>query len=288
MASWANKIGVVDTVPKRRVFIQRDQGRGLVTVHQTGGIGNRIYQIWAGVAFAERTGREFVFVEQRMDHNSHTPAKATKDLVLALFPAVRVFRGRAAWQLIREGSVEYNEGRGSSSSSDIVLEGFFQLAAGGGSRGSLVVPRPIMQRFNTDGIDFKRTYFIHFRFGDYIVTEYNVDLLAYYRAAITAVLADDPVAAFLVFSDEPGKIVIADVGLAGCDYKIAPVGIGIWETLWQMSRCCGGICANSTFSAAVSWALPATATVYMPTTWRLGSGYCLERPAWALPAAAAI
>lgn len=282
MASWANKISVVDTVPKRRVFIQRT-GQGLVTVHQTGGIGNRIYQIWAGLAFAGRTGREFVFVEQRMGHNSHTPAKATKDLVLALFPPVRVFRGRAAWRLMKEEEMDGDSGS-SSSSSDIVLEGFFQLATGGGPRGSLVVPRPIMQRFNTDGIDFKRTYFIHFRFGDYVVTEYNVDLRAYYRAATAAVLAADPTAAFLVFSDEPGKIVVADVGLAGCDFKIAPVGIGIWETLWQMSRCCGGICANSTFSVAVSWALPATAAVYMPTTWRLGSGYCLERPAWALTA----
>ena len=279
MASWANRMSLADTVPKRRVLIQREGGRNLATVQQTGGVGNRIYQIWAGLAFAERTGREFVFVEQRMDHNSHTPAKATKDFILALFPAVRVFRGRAAWRLVREGIDE-------SMSGDVVLEGFFQLAAGGGPRGSLVVPRPIMQRFNTDGIDFKRTYFVHFRFGDYIVTEYNVDLRAYYRAAIAAVLVADPAAAFLVFSDEPGKIVVADVGLAGRDYKIAPVGIGIWETLWQMSRCCGGICANSTFSAAISWALPATAPVYMPTTWRLGTGYCLERPAWALQAEA--
>jgi len=159
------------------------------------------------------------------------------------------------------------------------------MASGGGGRGSLKVPRPVMgPRFETDGIDFSHAYFVHFRFGDYVVTEYNVDLTAYYNTAIAAVIAADPAATFLLFSDEPSKIPLVAVGLSGCRYTVVPFAIGIWETLWQMSRCCGGICANSTFSAAVSWALPVTAVVYMPSLWRheeAAHGSCLEKPVWA-------
>jgi len=269
----------MDTVPKRRVFIERG-GKSLVTVMQTGGVGNRIYQIWAGLGFAERTGREFVFVEQKMTHNSHTTPRATKDFLLALFPTVRVFRGRTVWRHIGQDEVVAGYG----GVGDVILEGFFQLAAGGGARGSLKIPRPISDlRFDATGIDFSHAYFVHFRFGDYVVTEYNVDLTTYYKSAVAAVVAADPEATFLLFSDEPSKI---PLGLfKGCQYTVFPSGIGIWETLWQMSRCCGGITANSTFSAVVGWALPERAVVYMPSVWRderAAHGPCLEKPVWAV------
>jgi len=276
MASWTARGAVIDTVPRRRVFIERGD-KNLVTVLQTGGVGNRIYQIWAGQAFAERTGREFVFVEQKMTHNSHTTPRATKDFLLALFPTVRVFRGRTVWRHIGENEVASSAGGG-----DVILEGFFQSAYGGMKRGSLKIPRPITDlRFSTIGIDFYHAYFVHFRFGDYVVTEYNVDLTTYYKTALTAVVAADPEATFLLFSDEPSKI---PLGLfESYRYTPVPFSIGIWETLWLMSRCCGGITANSTFSAVVAWALPERAVIYMPSLWRQESvahGPCLEKPAW--------
>ena len=268
-------------MPKRRVFIERG-GKSLVTVQQTGGVGNRIYQIWAGLALAVKTGREFVFVEQKMTHNSHTTPKATKDFLLALFPLVRVFRGRAVWRHISQEELVAGAGYVSG---DVVLEGFFQFAAGGGRQGSLTVPRPLLgPRLDTATIDFTHAYFVHFRFGDYVVTEYNVDLTAYYKTAIAAVVAADPAATFLLFSDEPSKIPVTAVGLGECRYTVVPFNVGIWESLWQMSRCCGGICANSTFSAVAAWSLPEGSVVYMPALWRqegAAAGPCLEKPAWA-------
>lgn len=231
-----------------------------------GGIGNRILQIWAGIAYAKETGREFVFYEPHMTPNPHTSASETRAFIFGLFPSVRVHKGYVKWQM-----------RGASDPGrHVVLDGFYNsFQEGCGSRAKLTVPRP--PTVATAIALGDRTYFIHFRFGDFVGTHYAVDLSNYYTIAVASVLAEDPDAVFLLFSDEPSRIDVKGVGLAEGQYTIVPAGVGMWETFWLMSRCFGGICANSTFSTCAAWAVPGP--VYMPRVWKVGYAEPLL-PAW--------
>jgi hypothetical protein len=248
-----------------------------------GGIGNRISQVLAGLAYAERFGRQFVFYESHMAHNSHTPAEPTKRFLLALFPKIRVLRvPGVAW---RELKAE-EEGFKDISGSAVLLNGYFQDEKyyPDGLREWFRIPKPTAIRFSGEFIPFERTWFIHFRFGDYITTEFNVDLRKYYKTAIETVLAERPDAFFLLFSDEPSKIPYDDIGLNSYErrggelYGVCPFNIGIWETLWQMSRCWGGICANSSFSWSAAFTIKGP--VYMPRIWKTTKGFQKELPSW--------
>jgi len=234
-----------------------------------GGVGNRILQIWAGIAYAKETGREFVFYEPHMTHNPHTKVSETRAFIFALFPSVRLHRGYVKWQL-KVAADDHPE-------RNVVMSGFFNSRFDGcGGKGMLVVPRPPTATAAALG-DLSRTYFIHFRFGDYVGTDFEVDLSNYYMIAVASVLAEDPTATFTLFSDEPSKIDAKSVGLTEDQYTTVPDGLGMWETFWLMSRCYGAICANSTFSTCAAWAVPGP--VYMPRTWKVGYVEPLL-PAW--------
>jgi predicted small lipoprotein YifL len=253
-----------------RVFTRQD--RLLASAIQGGGIGNRILQIWAGLAFAKATGREFVFFEQHITPNPHTPRDETRAFLFALFPGVRIFRGYVKWERMVEGS-DLNRG-----AKHVALEGFFKsMVHGCGEKGGLVVPPPALKPDIAASIDFSHAYFVHFRFGDFVGGHFAVDLTGYYSIAVASVLAEDPLARFLLFSDEPSRIDVKGLGLDGA--TIVPL-LGMWQTFWLMSQCYGGICANSTFSTCASWALKGP--VYMPRLWKTCvAGAVVSLPEWA-------
>jgi hypothetical protein len=102
-------------------------------------------------------------------------------------------------------------------------------------------------------------------------------LSEYYKTSIKCIQANDPDATFVLFSDEPSKIPLTITAMEKT--VIAPL-IGTWETLWQMSRFNGGICANSSFSWTAAWAL--RGPVYMPQKWKKIEGFVKALPSWAL------
>ena len=132
MSSWASSASrgsvgaVVDNVPRGRVVIDRISP--MISVRETGGVGNRIIQVLTGLSYAKRAGKQFVFVEDHMAHNAHTPAKATKDFMLELFPTVKVYRGRGGWKnTIKEPvGTHYIYNAFPDVSGSVLLEGYFQ------------------------------------------------------------------------------------------------------------------------------------------------------------------
>lgn len=110
--------------------------------------------------------------------------------------------------------------------------------------------------------NFEKTYFIHFRLGDYVDTVYDIDLADYYRACISSLPATSK---FLIFSDQPDKLSAAFLNLTA-GHTIVPKTIGVWETLYLMSLCAGGICANSTFSWFGGF-YSNGGPVFMPSVW---------------------
>lgn len=97
------------------------------------------------------------------------------------------------------------------------------------------------------------TFFIHFRFGDYLVYRDNhfVDLRKYYRKCIEIIHKTNPNAIFSVFSNdiEMTRKFIEDESLINIQSVVFVEEKDELISLSRMMNCkLGGICANSTFS----------------------------------------
>jgi hypothetical protein len=260
MSSWssapkqrATVSAMPDIIPKSRVIT--GSAIPLVCSVLRGGIGNRLFQIMAGLGYAERTGKQFVFVEKYISDNFHSGFRLSMDMLLAFFPAVKVYRsGSSSWTKYehmncRSKDKFYEYEPIPLFGGSVILDGFFQneLYFPVDYRAKFKAPYPgpgaaldeLIQTLN-----FEHTYFIHFRLGDYVDTDYDVGLTEYYRGSISALRKP---CNFLIFSDAPDKLNLSVLPV-DCTYTIVPKSVGTWGSLYLMSMCAGGICANSTFS----------------------------------------
>lgn len=241
----------------------------------------------AGLGYAERTGKQFVFVEKHINDNFHSGYRATMDMLLALFPLIKVFRGSRSSRSSRSSG---GSGQGWTTyeskncrckhkfyeyepipeiGGSVILDGFFQneLYFPADYRANFKVPKPMLALAQAKALDeliqtinFEKTYFIHFRLGDYVNTDHDVGLATYYKECIAA--CDN----FLIFSDQVDKLNLSDLFPPGVSYTVVPSGTGTWASLYLMSLCKGGICANSTFSWFGGLAC-ASGRVFMPPRW---------------------
>ena len=284
MSSWIRGRGkgrattTPDLAPRDRVLIGVQDN--LVSAQMSGGFGNRIFQILAGLGYAERTGKQFVFFEEHITNNPHTPPVKMRTMLYAWFPQVTIYRGKVSWTDYVDTGSPIPDMSGS-----VAIRGNFQNDAffSPNARDTFKIPTPPQRILNVDSIDFTHAYFIHFRLGDYVGSDWDVDLTSYYPDAARRILLQDPSATFLVFTEEPDKVDMKKFKFPTMKMAMMPV-VDIWETLWLMSRCNGGICANSTFSWIGGYASKGTGPFYLPNVWkRDGSARGLATWAITLP-----
>ena len=284
MSSWIRGRGkgrattTPDLAPRDRVLIGVQDN--LVSAQMSGGFGNRIFQILAGLGYAERTGKQFVFFEEHITNNPHTPPVKMRTMLYAWFPQVTIYRGKVSWTDYVDTGSPIPDMSGS-----VAIRGNFQNDAffSPNARDTFKIPTPPQRILNVDSIDFTHAYFIHFRLGDYVGSDWDVDLTSYYPDAARRILLQDPSATFLVFTEEPDKVDMKKFKFPTMKMAMMPV-VDIWETLWLMSRCNGGICANSTFSWIAGYASKGTGSFYLPNVWkRDGSARGLATWAITLP-----
>jgi hypothetical protein len=254
-----------------------------VSVRLTSGLGNRCFQVYAMLGYAERHGRIPVFVRAWIDPCSH-PGSHT---ILDLFPEVLVVDEAPAggWT----DHVEHGGDtltyvalptypsqvtlRGITSSTrtlpcHVLLTGSFQSERYFPSR--IVAPRLFSTLLPTTYVN---TAFLHVRRGDYLSSfcqHHCVDLSDYYRKAVT------------LFPDDTRLLICSD-DLDWCreelPRRIPEVSWGRWlwadpawsdAVTWAAMIACdaGGICANSTFSwFGGVWNPSPSKRVIMPGTW---------------------
>ena len=263
MSSWALVSKGLDFIPKKRISTVNDGN--LVTVQLSGGIGNRIFQILTGISYARRVNKKFVLCEKFMLNNEHFGRRRTLEFILQLFPSVKIFRGSAIWKQYRDPSSNFEFNEIPDIDGSIVLIGYFQNEQYLLDRNSFEIPKPIEMKFSVER-DFNHSYFVHFRFGDYKDSQFHIDLKSYYKEAIKRVKDCDKEARFLIFSDEINLINLALYELDP-NSLIVPSNINSWESLYLMSLCNGGICANSTFSWFGARAIKGTGPIFMPDKW---------------------
>lgn len=222
-----------------------------------GGLGNRLFQFAAAAGLAERWGRAVQFAPSRIDNNSHGRPSA----ILSLFPDVPVEEPEEVWDnsFHKEWPLYTYEPFPEVAPTDlpVVIIGYFQteryFPSGGVAPNWESALGPVCEIIQQRSRlmaepERRRTWMIHFRFGDYLTSPmHHVDLRLYYRKCLMAVPSG---ARLHVFSDEPHycrEFVEEEVGdRLEVTWSTSATDL---EALYEMSLCwAGAITANSTFS----------------------------------------
>ena len=221
--------------------------------HLTGGLGNRLFQHAAAVGLAAKWKRDVVFYIPHCDPTNHGPF----DTIFKLFPSVpTIMDGQSKFLPEPPGHVFTYAAFPvtAPSNENYSIDGWRQTALyfpeGVTPNFESCVPETLQGQYGLERESQRRsTWFIHMRFGDYmILPHHQIDIGTYYSAAVKHIT---PGARVLVFSDEATKykpMIIEFFKALNLTVEVIE-GEDELETLYLMSRCWGGaIVANSTFS----------------------------------------
>ena len=226
-----------------------------------GGIGNRLFEYAAAAGLAERWGWKVAFAPTYTHANSH----GRPTTIFDLFPSVPIedIGGTRVQEFLeKEGDlftfVPFTV-KPPADISAVVLKGYFQtplyfpktgitpdwVSALGPEGMSIVEKRANL----TDPAVRAKTWFIHFRQGDYrVLPHHQEDLTRYYMKCLYAVPNGSKLHCF---SDEPDRCKeFLTAIVEGRNLEITwSKSVADIEALYEMSLCqAGAIVANSTFS----------------------------------------
>lgn len=267
----------------------------------SGGLGNRLFQLYAALGLGEQLQREVLFSLTNAHENNHDAAET----IYRLFPQIplHVAAPESRWPLChwRETANHHTFQPFDEQvypGQTIIVDGYRQsalyfpkllpqpnwnLACGGAA----ALEHLASEAGLTTPEERRRTWLLHCRLGDYKKLRHHmVNLDKYYRRALEKVPSGSRV---LFFSDEPEFCEDIFKGLClsrGLDFALCTATRDC-DALYVMSLCQGGaICANSTFSwwgafFAATRGTAAEFKCYMPDTW--GS-----RPNWPKPTGLAL
>ena len=204
------------------------------------GLGNRLFQTFAAIGLAEKTGSRAIFLLPRMSHHEHGNFELIRDLC----PTVTLLESAQEWEEVSETDIKTvpkitTEG-------PIVLSGFFQNSENFPSLHNFNNPRlpsPAPKRR-------ENTWAIHFRLGDYcILPHHQVPKLAqYYLQTIKERIPKG--STLVLISDSPQKLPPIAQELREMGYTTEVfTNEDALETFRVFAECQGGsICSNSTFA----------------------------------------
>jgi hypothetical protein len=225
-----------------------------LTINLMGGLGNQLFQLAALTHVAKRTGRK-PYVQTLVNPSTHSKTPYWDSIF-------------AQWRMLassKRPSFKVNEPRLSyvyweaqlSPVPNPELYGYFQDWR--------YVDPDFVAKLSFPDLSHKypgieSAIFLHIRGGDYVGNAYHdIGLDAYYDRAI----AHFPGAHFFVVTNDVGYAMNRPF-IQGLKYTL--VMEPEVETLYLMSRCAGGICANSSFSGWGAFLNP-TRKIIMPDRW---------------------
>ena len=233
-------------------------------VSLTGGLGNRLFQIFAGAGFAEKWDMDLYVLKEGSKWN-HVPEDSSINELKLILPQIKFLekRNNSNYHTITDSDT-YNK-----PASDIILNGFFQNP-------SLFPTNPILLNLSEPAKNIikgiNNLYFIHLRLGDYeVLPTFTLDLVQYYKKCINTIKQQDSNAKFLVVSNDMNKAkeyISKNLQQELLD-PLYDNNISRLDSLYYMSQCKGGICANSTFSwfGAYSIENKNKDLIFMPSPW---------------------
>jgi len=244
-----------------------------------GGLGNQLFQYAAGRSLADRLGVDLVlddrYVVRKSQHTGlvlnafNIRARLMTTLERQFFSERKIRLARWFKKLIRPlGKVFWETQYNYDPSIDAtpvgqLLIGFWQSEEYMYDLHQLRLdlelkaPLSLAAQKVSEVIDTVESVALHVRRGDYLkdqktIARHGVCSQSYYQSAIDLVLAEKPMAKFLVFSDDPQWVKVHLQLPPQCTY-VSKASITAQEDLVLISRCKHQIIANSTFSWWGAW-----------------------------------
>ena len=212
-----------------------------------GGLANRIYMVLAGLAFANKWNMDYYFLDSQIEDDPHSNRDIMKEELKILFPNINFLdksTDTLLWANINEANVLANN----NIDNNIILHGYFQNEEKYFIDYKIQLPEPkdnILKNFDTSNL-----FFIHFRFGDYLGTSFELDLIEYYKKCIQIIKNEINNPLFLIITNDinvTNKYMKKNQILISDD-SIIDTSKNRLDTLYYITKCKGGICSNSSFS----------------------------------------
>jgi hypothetical protein len=212
----------------------------MISVRLKGGLGNQLFQLSAAKSISKDTNKEFYINSLTTPTITHSSTNYYQSIFKKFTP---FFKNKGSSYEYFDCMANYTVffERVKNSTEPVLLGGDFQ-----DYRISDVVYDEFKEllwfdeeRLNKKYPNISSTIFLHIRGGDYLTTDLLLDLRDYYKKAISLF----PGKKFSVFTND---IHFSRNYLDDFDYEI--VRENDEDSLYLMSQCEGGICANSTFS----------------------------------------
>lgn len=254
------------TIPPKQVI----NSGGLVSVGLGNcGLGNKIFMILAGLAYAEKYNKEFVIDRSRNIPSSITLHTQNLDTALMkLFPKIRWIDSVLSSNTIYE-KIMFIYSDLPNQAGNVVLNGYFQ--------NELYFPSPsLIPDIRT--AYYSNTYFVHIRAGDYINNpQYDILPNSNYYNNCFSILGSN--AKYIVFSNDN---IYADKYMKqfNVQYTISDKTCPL-DTLIEMANCAGGICANSSLSwLGAFFQREPKINICMPSIWLNNGRPDIQHPKW--------
>ena len=254
----------------------------MISIIIRGGLGNQIFQVLCALGYKYKYNDKLILANNLIHSNTHQ--HHNKEMTLftlkKVFPELNIIDhlNISSYYHYKEKNAEafnytniYNEltntlnnSNNSNNSNNtnletmnIVLDGYFisekyfeiPLKC-------CIEPTPKTNYCKEITHNFENTYFIHIRLGDYVNHKlYTIHLNNYYNYCINTIIAHNPLAQFIICSNEYGSNLDNYINKFPLDknknkinYIIQDKTNDALDTLYIMKSCKGGICSNSTLS----------------------------------------
>lgn len=254
------------------------------------GLANRMFQILSAMGFAEKWNMDLYISEKYMHDNDHKSVESSINDIKHIFPTIKILdknydtsnflKINKNYDVIDYFKIDINLLKAydyiiiKNPRNDAILYGQF-----GNEKffPKKYVKLNLTEPSNSIIKGYKNLFFIHFRLGDYkelICFMFNLELEKYYKYCIQKILDKYKNANFIILSNDikSAKKYIKDNKLLDnlTDNTVIYDEKGSrLDSLYYMSQCKGGICANSTFSwmGAYSIKNKNKDLIFMPNKW---------------------
>ena len=226
------------------------------------GLGNQLFKIISSLGLSEKYNKTLILSKNNIIENTHETRETSITNIKTLFPDINIvdYLDTTNFNTYREQGVYYytNFDIDRDTTKHILLDGYFINE----NYFSKELPESVINAINsietvntikykTMCNDFENTYFIHIRLGDYVNNDfYAINLIDYYNYCITKIREQDPLAQFIICTNEHGHNLDKYINNFPKEIKyiIQDLNNNALETLYIMSSCKGGISSNSTLS----------------------------------------
>jgi len=243
----------------------------IVCVALRNGLGNRIFQVLAGLAYAEKH-KKVLCICRAFIHPGFRPHEQNLDgYLMRIFPDLKYIDTFSNYTTIQEKQY-FKYDTLPRVPGNVLLIGYFQCPIYFPSRALVPVIRTA---------SYPNTFFVHIRGGDYLEHqgEWGFNLVSYYKKCFDKLRSRQNVK-YLVFSND-NKYADNMMKQFNVPYTISDKENPV-DSLIEMANCEGGICVNSTFGWLGGFFQGTKmGQIFMPSIWNNTRDCKGVYPSWA-------